>query len=311
MEANDNNKNNLKYNVITEYLENKCEKDEKFKDQLNEIVDIAQKKYEELDMFLKDNKKVIYQQKIKLGFGLLQKNQLIVQKISSMFDPNELDIFEQFKQYKDIIDPINIKIYKLNKKEKEEIKGELQNIKQNENDIMDKISQTKNRLKELRNFNKDKNKEKKEVKIPEENITPSYNNENLIQNNEDSLNKIDNEFNINENNINLKEQDDVIKESNESKTDSNNAEIKYLKEKDKYLFGQFISMKKDKRATKLKLMNLRNEISELKKENPLNKLEKYDKLVVMYFNKIQYLNDFIKKASSKIYAKLEKRPKFK
>ena len=311
MEANDDNKNNLKYNVITDYLEKKCEKDEKFEEQLNEIVDIAQKKYEELDTFLQDNKKVIFQPKIKLGFELLEKNQSIVQKISSMFDPNELDIFEQFKKYKDIIDPINIKIFKLNKKEKEEIKGELKNIQENQNEIMDKISQTKNMLKELRNFNKDKSIEKTEVKIPEENDIPSHNNENLIQNNEDSLNKIDKELNINENNINLQKLDYVNKESSESKTDSNNAEIKYLKEKDKYLLRQFLSMEKDKMATILKLKNLNNQIIKLKNENPIKKLDKYDKLVFMYFMKIQHLNDLINKASSNIYAKIEKRPKFK
>ena len=43
MEVNDNNQNNMKYNVITEYLEKKCVNNDELKEQLNELIDIAQK----------------------------------------------------------------------------------------------------------------------------------------------------------------------------------------------------------------------------------------------------------------------------
>ena len=110
MEANDNNKNNLKYNAITEYLEKMCEEDDKFKERLEEMIDIAQKNYEEINIFLKENQNVISKGKLKFGCELLKKNQLIIQKILSIFDPNELDIIQLFEQHKKIIDDNIIKI---------------------------------------------------------------------------------------------------------------------------------------------------------------------------------------------------------
>ena len=304
MEVNDNNQNNMTYNVITEYLEKKCVNNDELKEQLNELIDIAQKNYEELDIYLKECKKVIFPQSIKFGYELLEKNQLIIQQISSIFDPNELDIFKQFEYYKNIIDPMFDEMKKLKKIENEELKQELENIKENKKQIKEKMSTTKNRIYELECFGKNINKNKKEHQIPQQNNFTYYNNCNLIQNNENLLNKINNESNFNENNINMGE---PIK----SEIDNENIEIKYLKDEGKYLFDQLNSIRKNEVATFTKLMKSHNQIKKLKKENPINKLEKYDKLLVMYFNKICKLNDFIKRASTKMYSKMEKRPKFK
>ena len=193
---------------------------------------------------------------------------------------------------------------KLKKIENEELKQELENIKENKKQIKEKMSTTKNRIYELECFGKNINKNKKEYQIPQQNNFTYYNNCNLIQNNENLLNKINNESNFNENNINMGK---PIK----SEIDNENIEIKYLKDEGKYLFDQLNSIRKNEVATFTKLMKSHNQIKKLKKENPLNKLEKYDKLLVMYFNKICKLNDFIKRASTKMYSKMEKRPKFK
>ena len=314
MEANDNNKNNLKYNAITEYLEKMCEEDDKFKERLEEMIDIAQKNYEEINIFLKENQNVISKGKLKFGCELLKKNQLIIQKILSIFDPNELDIIQLFEQHKKIIDDNIIKIKELKEKEKETLKEELASLHEKIKEINYKIERTKYRLNGLKSHKKDIKKDKRKQKkdnILEKNSLNSYENNNSIQDNEDSLNKINNESYINENIINLEEFDDKIKESNKSKEDSDNKEIYYLKEEINYLTEQFFSLRNEEYETFQKLKNLNNQIFELKKENPLYKLEKYDKLVIIYLNKIYILNNFIKRASTKIYTIMLKRPKFK
>ena len=125
------NQDTFKYNTITEYLITKCAEDDKFKEQLKEMIDIAEKKYHELEQFLAENKKVISEGKIKIGYELLQKNQTLVQNLSLIIDPDELNILEQFNRYKNKIDPVCKKIRELKKNKKGELIDELNDVKKN------------------------------------------------------------------------------------------------------------------------------------------------------------------------------------
>ena len=291
------NQDTFKYNTITEYLIKKCAEDDKFKEQLKEMIDIAEKKYHELEQFLAENKKVISEGKIKIGYELLQKNQTLVQNLSSIIDPDELNILEQFNRYKNKIDPVFKKIRELKKNKEGELIDELNDVKKNISEVKEKIERTKILLKKIKDKNKDT---KKENNLSKDNKC----NKNISKKDFDE-NKID------ENIINLDESNDIIKESNKFKTDVDNKEVQFLHNEIKYLNEQHLSLLDDKMTIHKKLMKLHSEIITLKKENPLNKLDKYDKLVVMYLNKINILNEFLIKVSTKIFSIKSKLPKFK
>ena len=136
-----------KYKQITEYIKKICEKDEKFKEQLINIVDIVENNYEEIDEFQNkiDNQDTISESDVKNGYALLDKNQEIVKIITSFFNPEELDINELFKQYKNIkasLGKIRRKLYK-------ELKVELKEILDNKINIREKIEKTKRKLLEM------------------------------------------------------------------------------------------------------------------------------------------------------------------
>ena len=291
------NQDTFKYNTITEYLIKKCAEDDKFKEQLKEMIDIAEKKYHELEQFLAENKKVISEGKIKIGYELLQKNQTLVQNLSSIIDPDELNILEQFNRYKNKIDPVCKKIRELKKNKEGELIDELNDVKKNISEVKEKIEITKILLKKIKDKNKDT---KKENNLSKDNKC----NKNISKKDFDE-NKID------ENIINLDESNDIIKESNKFKTDVDNKEVQFLHNEIKYLNEQHLSLLDDKMTIHKKLMKLHSEIITLQKENPLNKLDKYDKLVVMYLNKINILNEFLIKVSTKIFSIKSKLPKFK
>ena len=291
------NQDTFKYNTITEYLIKKCAEDDKFKEQLKEMIDIAEKKYHELEQFLAENKKVISEGKTKIGYELLQKNQTLVQNLSLIIDPDELNILEQFNRYKNKIDPVCNKIRELKKNKEGELIDELNDVKKNISEVKEKIERTKILLKKIKDKNKDT---KKENNLSKDNKC----NKNISKKDFDE-NKID------ENIINLDESNDIIKESNKFKTDVDNKEVQFLHNEIKYLNEQHLSLLDDKMTIHKKLMKLHSEIITLQKENPLNKLDKYDKLVVMYLNKINILNEFLIKVSTKIFSIKSKLPKFK
>ena len=291
------NQDTFKYNTITEYLIKKCAEDDKFKEQLKEMIDIAEKNYHELEQFLAENKKVISEGKIKIGYELLQKNQTLVQNLSLIIDPDELNILEQFNRYKNKIDPVYKKIRELKKNKEGELIDELNDVKKNISEVKEKIEITKILLKKIKDKNKDT---KKENNLSKDNKC----NKNISKKDFDE-NKID------ENIINLDESNHIIKESNKFKTDVDNKEVQFLHNEIKYLNKQHLSLLDDKMTIHKKLMKLHSEIITLQKENPLNKLDKYDKLVVMYLNKINILNEFLIKVSTKIFSIKSKLPKFK
>lgn len=291
------NQDTFKYNTITEYLIKKCAEDDKFKEQLKEMIDIAEKNYHELEQFLAENKKVISEGKTKIGYELLQKNQTLVQNLSSIIDPDELNILEQFNRYKNKIDPVFKKIRELKKNKEGELIDELNDVKKNISEVKEKIERTKILLKKIKDKNKDTKKEN--------NLSKDDKCDKNISKKDFDENKID------ENIINLDESNDIIKESNKFKTDVDNKEVQFLHNEIKYLNEQHLSLLDDKKTIHKKLMKLHSEIITLQKENPLNKLDKYDKLVVMYLNKINILNEFLIKVSTKIFSIKSKLPKFK
>ena len=291
------NQDTFKYNAITEYLIKKCAEDDNFKEQLKEMIDIAEKNYHELEQFLAENKKVISEGKTKIDYELLQKNQTLVQNLSSIIDPDELNILEQFNRYKNKIDPVCKKIRELKKNKEKELIDELNDVKKNISEVKEKIERTKILLKKIKGKNKDTKKEN--------NLSKDDKCDKNISKKDFDENKID------ENIINLDESNDIIKESNKFKTDVDNKEVQFLHNEIKYLNEQHLSLLDDKMTIHKKLMKLHSEIITLQKENPLNKLDKYDKLVVMYLNKINILNEFLIKVSTKIFSIKSKLPKFK
>ena len=89
----------------------------------------------------------------------MDKNQEIVKIITSFFNPEELDINELFKQYKNIkasLGKIRRKLYK-------ELKVELKEILDNKINIREKIEKTKRKLLEM-------NYKIKEDYLPKENV---------------------------------------------------------------------------------------------------------------------------------------------
>ena len=73
-----------KYKQIIEYIRKICEKDEKFKEQLINILDIVENNYEEIDEFQNKIGKqgTISESDFKNGYALLDKNQEIVKIIT-------------------------------------------------------------------------------------------------------------------------------------------------------------------------------------------------------------------------------------
>ena len=240
------NKETFKYNTITEYLIKKCAEDDKFKEQLKEMIDIAEKKYHELEQFLAENKKVISEGKIKIGYELLQKNQTLVQNLSLIIDPDELNILEQFNRYKNKIDPVFKKIRELKKNKEGELIDELNDVKKNISEVKEKIERTKILLKKIKDKNKDTKKEN--------NLSKDDKCDKNISKKDFDENKID------ENIINLDESNDIIKESNKFKTDVDNKEVQFLHNEIKYLNEQHLSLLDDKRTIHKKLMKLHSEI---------------------------------------------------
>ena len=237
-----------KYKQITEYIKKICEKDEKFKEQLINILDIVENNYEEIDEFQNKIGKqgTISESDVKNGYVLLDKNQEIVKIITSFFNPEELDINELFKQYKNIkasLGKIRRKLYK-------ELKVELKEILDNKINIREKIEKTKRKLLEM-------NYKIKEDYLPKENVEKTDSNKfgfnftfdffvilwggtsyKEIKTQEDIIKELDDI---------IRESESIIIESNEfigskeSNLDSDKKEILLLKIEIKSLYEKLIS----------------------------------------------------------------------
>lgn len=118
-------------NTITRYIEQKCEQDNEFKENLNNTINIAQENYYDICSFLSENKSEINIQNFKFGCNLLEKNILFLnENIFSVFAPNTLNLFEQYKKYQIEIDPF-IKSIKNCEEKRNSLNTELEYIMQN------------------------------------------------------------------------------------------------------------------------------------------------------------------------------------
>ena len=222
MEDKENSLDSLEFNKITEYLNKKSEKDEKFKEQLKKITNIFRKNYIELsDFFLEirsknlriDLRQYHYTELLKIGFEFLKIEKPITKYLLSLFDPDELNIKKIIEQYKKKITFFHTLKSEKKQKELDEMKAKL--IKKL---INEKIEKIKNRLKEIKKHDNYKNKEDK---ISEENDYKI--NKNQISNdlNKDSLSEINsivNEFDLGEIN-------NMVQELKESISGVDNKEV--------------------------------------------------------------------------------------
>ena len=124
MEDKDSNPNPFEFNKITEYLNKKSEKYEKFKQQLKKITNILQKNYQELYDFYNGiplqnleikSLEYHYAELLKNGFEFLKRQEPLKKYLLSLFDPEELDINKIIEQYKKKIEIIHYSIYNIKK----------------------------------------------------------------------------------------------------------------------------------------------------------------------------------------------------
>ena len=124
MEDKDSNPNPFEFNKITEYLNEKSEKYEKFKQQLKKITNILQKNYQELYDFYNGiplqnleikSLEYHYAELLKNGFEFLKRQEPLKKYLLSLFDPEELDINKIIEQYKKKIEIIHYSIYNIKK----------------------------------------------------------------------------------------------------------------------------------------------------------------------------------------------------
>jgi hypothetical protein len=233
----------------------------------------------------------------------LDKNQEIVKIITSFFNPEELDINELFKQYKNIkasLGKIRRKLYK-------ELKVELKEILDNKINIREKIEKTKRKLLEM-------NYKIKEDYLPKENVEKTDSNRfgfnftfdffvilwggtsyKEIKTQEDIIKELDDT---------IKESENIIIESNEfigskeSNLDSDKKEILLLKIEIKSLYEKLISeIDKEKSviSTITKLIKQKKDI------NDEYKLGKLDEIMLKFLFCINGLNDFVGKYSLEFY----------
>ena len=295
-----------KYKQITEYIRKTCEKDEKFKEQLINILDIVENNYEEIDEFQNKIGKqgTISESDFKNGYALLDKNQEIIKIITSFFNPEELDINELFKQYKNF----NVSLDKIERKFYKEIKVELKEILENKINIREKIEKTKRKLLEM-------NYKIKEDYLPKENVekldskefdisfdvcllgNPPYKE---IKTQEDIIKELDDI---------IRESESIIIESNEfigskeSNLDSDKKEILLLNIEIKSLYEKLISEIDKEKSVMSTFTKLKKQRKDLKDEYRLGKL---DEIMLRFLFCINRLNDFVGKCSLEFYSKSAK-----
>ena len=301
-----NNFYEYKHKQITEYIRKTCEKDEKFKEQLINILDIVENNYEEIDEFQNkiDNQDTISESDFKNGYALLDKNQEIIKIITSFFNPEELDINELFKQYKNIkasLGKIRRKLYK-------ELKVELKEILDNKINIREKIEKTKRKLLEM-------NYKIKEDYLPKENVEKMDSKEfdctfDVCLLGGSSYKEIKTQEDI------IKELDDIIRESEsiiiesnefigskESNLDSDKKEILLLNIEIKSLYEKLISEIDKEKSVISTITKLKKQRKDLKDEYRLGKL---DEIMLRFLFCINRLNDFVGKCSLEFYSKSAK-----
>ena len=280
-----NNFYEYKHKQITEYIRKTCEKDEKFKEQLINILDIVENNYEEIDEFQNKIGKqgTISESDFKNGYALLDKNQEIVKIITSFFNPEELDINELFKQYKNF----NVSLGKIERKLYKELKVELKEILENKINIREKIEKTKRKLLQM-------NYKIKEDYLPKES---SYKE---IKTQEDIIKELDDI---------IRESESIIIESNEfigskeSNLDSDKKEILLLNIEIKSLYEKLISEIDKEKSVISTFTKLKKQRKDLKDEYKLGKL---DEIMLRFLFCINRLNDFVGKCSLEFYSKSAK-----
>ncbi len=142
----------LEYNTITRYIEQKCEQDNEFKENLNNIINMAQEKYYDICSFLSENKSVINIQDFKFGCDLLEQNvSFFNENISLIFDPNILNLSEQYRKYQIKIDPV-IKRIKNCEEKRKILNKELECITQDKKNVSDKIKNMNMDVNEFKNL---------------------------------------------------------------------------------------------------------------------------------------------------------------
>ena len=295
-----------KYKQITEYIKKICEKDEKFKEQLINILDIVENNYEEIDKFQNKIGKqgTISESDFKNGYALLDKNQEIIKIITSFFNPEELDINELFKQYKNF----NVSLDKIERKFYKEIKVELKEILENKINIREKIEKTKRKLLEM-------NYKIKEDYLPKENVEKMDSKEfdctfDVCLLSEPPYKEIKTQEDI------IKELDDIIRESEsiiiesnefigskESNLDSDKKEILLLNIEIKSLYEKLISEIDKEKSVISTFTKLKKQRKDLKDEYKLGKL---DEIMLRFLFCINRLNDFVGKCSLEFYSKSAK-----
>ena len=295
-----------KYKQITEYIRKICEKDEKFKEQLINILDIVENNFGEIVEFQNKigNQDTISESDFKNGYALLDKNQEIIKIITSFFNPEELDINELFKQYKNF----NVSLDKIERKFYKEIKVELKEILENKINIREKIEKTKRKLLEM-------NYKIKEDYLPKENVekldskefdisfdvcllgNPPYKE---IKTQEDIIKELDDI---------IRESESIIIESNEfigskeSNLDSDKKEILLLNIEIKSLYEKLISEIDKEKSVMSTFTKLKKQRKDLKDEYRLGKL---DEIMLRFLFCINRLNDFVGKCSLEFYSKSAK-----
>ena len=100
------NSQSLSYDIITEYIKQKRRKNKEFKKNLDEIIDIANENYYEINDFIQRNKNIINIKDIQYGFELFKKSEKILNNILSICELNEFNLIEQYKKYQSEIDPM-------------------------------------------------------------------------------------------------------------------------------------------------------------------------------------------------------------
>ena len=293
-----------KYKQITEYIRKTCEKDEKFKEQLINILDIVENNYEEIDEFQNKIGKqgTISESDFKNGYALLDKNQEIIKIITSFFNPEELDINELFKQYKNF----NVSLDKIERKFYKEIKVELKEILENKINIREKIEKTKRKLLQM-------NYKIKEDYLPKENVEKmdskefdfnfdffaglfSMSSYKEIKTQEDIIKELDDI---------IRESESIIIESNEfigskeSNLDSDKKEILLLNIEIKSLYEKLISEIDKEKSVISTITKLKKQRKDLKDEYKFGKL---DEIMLRFLFCINGLNDFVGKYSLEFYS---------
>lgn len=281
----------IRGDILAEYLEKKFEKDDKLKAQMEKMIEIGKQNYENIRHLLYiRTKEIVTGLDIKDGVLLLAENQSFLQKLSLIINPEEIDIFELFNQYRKNYDSYIERMNKF-KKEEQSILKQIINIQNDLSNINMKLQKSKSKLYILIEKEEDNSHKEHNSKI---NFS-----KNIIEVYRYALSKID----FDEIKNNIKALDNLIKETKESKNDIDNKEIKNLRFEINYLYYKKFSNEKDLQRKINDKLNLVREQNKIIDNYFNNRLSEYDNFLFLYLGKIECLDDFIKKYSLKFLSK--------